>query len=397
MHIAYVCADPGVPVFGRKGASVHVREVIAALRRAGAEVDLFAARLGGATPTPLRDVRVHRITTPSGVQPADRESALLAVNAAVRADLRRRGPFDLVYERHALWAFGGMEHARATGVPGLLEVNSPLVDEQANHRTLIDRTGAEVAADRAFIAASRIIAVSRGVADHAEQRSGGRTPVTVIPNGVDPARFSPRRSRRLTDDAERRPFTVGFLGTLKPWHDLGTLMRAVARLRRRRPSARLVVVGEGPGGDALERDAARLGLTDALDARGAVDPFEVPEILAGMDVAVAPYPDLRPFYFSPLKLVEYMAAGLPVVASAVGEIDDLVEDGVTGLLYPPGDAAALETTLERLAADPLLGRRLGRAGRDRVTRERTWDEVVRQVLAMPEVKRHSADTAGVHL
>jgi len=368
---------------------------MAALRRAGAEVDLFAAHTGGEIPSPLRDVRVHRIVTPSALGPAARESALFEANASLRAELAGGGPFDLIYERHALWAFAAMEHARATDVPGLLEVNAPLVDEQQSHRTLVDRAGAELAAYRAFVAASRIIAVSRAVADYVQQRSGAGTSVTVIPNGVDPARFSPARRTPQPVDATSRPFTVGFVGTLKPWHDLATLMQAVAWLRGRRPSLRLVIVGDGPGRQVLERNAARLGLADALDVRGAVDHSDVPEILTGMDVAVAPYRDLRPFYFSPLKLVEYMAAGVPVVASSGGEIDDLVQDGVTGLLYRPGDAGSLARALERLASDPLLGNRLARAARDRVIRERTWDEVVRQILGQPEVERRSTDAGGL--
>src|SRR5690606_35992876 len=92
---------------------------------------------------------------------------------------------------------------------------------------------------------------------------------------------------------------------------------------------------------------------------GAVEPAEVPAWLARMDIAVAPYHGDQPFYFSPLKIYEYMAAGLPVVASDVGDLAALVRHGETGLLCPPGDPPALAAALARLAGDPAAARRMG--------------------------------------
>lgn len=115
---------------------------------------------------------------------------------------------------------------------------------------------------------------------------------------------------------------------------------------------------------------------------GAVGPDAVPSLLLSMDAAVAPYPDLRPFYFSPLKLYEYMAAGLAVVASRVGQVAEVVEHGRTGFLVPPGDARALSGALTRLASDRSLARGLGRAARAQVLRSHTWDAVARRILAL---------------
>jgi glycosyltransferase involved in cell wall biosynthesis len=101
-----------------------------------------------------------------------------------------------------------------------------------------------------------------------------------------------------------------------------------------------------------------------------------------MDAAVAPYPALANFYFSPLKVYEYLAAGLPVVASRLGQLERLVEHGVTGLLVPPENAAALADALERLQGDGALRARLGQAARARVLRDHTWDAVVRRILRL---------------
>jgi glycosyltransferase involved in cell wall biosynthesis len=101
-----------------------------------------------------------------------------------------------------------------------------------------------------------------------------------------------------------------------------------------------------------------------------------------MDVAVAPYPNLTRFYFSPLKVYEYMAAGLPVVASRLGQLEGLIRHGINGLLCPPGDAAALADTLAGLRADPGLRRRLGETARATVLRQHTWEAAVGHILCL---------------
>ena len=148
MRIAYVCADPGVPVFGRKGASIHVQEILRAFVRQGAAVELFAACLGGLPGPDLRAVRVRELAIPDTGDAAVREQARLAANNVFRLALAGAGPFDMVYERYALWSSAGMAYAREERVPGVLEVNAPLIDEQADYRVLIDRIGAKAVESR---------------------------------------------------------------------------------------------------------------------------------------------------------------------------------------------------------------------------------------------------------
>jgi glycosyltransferase involved in cell wall biosynthesis len=163
---------------------------------------------------------------------------------------------------------------------------------------------------------------------------------------------------------------------------LGILAEALAVLRRGGMDARLVVVGDGPGRESLQADLAARGLSAAAHLIGAVPPEHVPGWLASLDVAVAPYPQLERFYFSPLKVYEYMAAGLAVVASRVGQLERLIRHEVNGLLVPPGDAAALAAAMARLAADPALRARLGREARATVLREHTWEAVARHILRL---------------
>ncbi|MEJ7782122.1 MAG: glycosyltransferase family 4 protein [Solirubrobacteraceae bacterium] len=383
-RVAYLCADAGIPVCGSKGASVHVQAVVGTLARRGLEVELLTTRPEGERPESLRDVGLRGLPPAPKGEPAARERLAQANDAVNAARLTALGPLDLVYERYSLWSAAPLEAAHAAGVPTVLEVNAPLVDEQAEHRSLVHRHEAERSTARALAAADVIVAVSDGIAAWLDGCPEAEGRVHVISNGVDPRRFPPP-ARELRARRPGEPFTVGFVGTLKPWHGLDTLVAAFVALRERHPEARLRIVGDGPQRQAVRDALAAAGALEAAELVGAVTPAEVPGHLAAMDVAVAPYPDLRPFYFSPLKMVESMAAGLAVVASRVGALDDLVAHGATGLLCPPGDPVALAGALAELAGDPARCARMGAAGRSRVLAEHTWDAVVDRVLALAGV------------
>jgi glycosyltransferase involved in cell wall biosynthesis len=381
-RVAYISADLGVPVFGRKGCSIHVQEVIRAFRSMGMEIDLFAARPEGTPPSGLKSVVLHELPAAAGSDRAAREQAALVANDVLQAVLEREGPFDMVYERYSLWSFAGMEYARAAQVPGLLEVNAPLIEEQAQHRGLVDRASALQVAKRVFASADVLIAVSDAVKSYLEQYPAAAGRVHVIANGVNPNRFPldlPPSWPRLAGT-----FTVGFIGTLKPWHGLATLAEAFALFHRANPKSCLLIVGDGPERERFQEDLAARGVREAAYFTGSVAPEEVPGLLASMDVGVAPYPSSQGFYFSPLKVYEYLAAGLPVVASSIGQLADLIEDGVNGLLCPPGDAVALSGALARLSCDLAWRQRLGQAARAIVLRRHTWDRVVQRIVGLAE-------------
>jgi glycosyltransferase involved in cell wall biosynthesis len=132
----------------------------------------------------------------------------------------------------------------------------------------------------------------------------------------------------------------------------------------------------------MQRSLASRGLLSVTHFTGAVSPWVVPGLLASMDVAVAPYPKLASFYFSPLKVYEYMAAGLPVVASDIGQLRRELRHEATGLLVPPGGVAALAQALGRLAEDPDLRQQLGAAAREDVLRHHTWEAAAIRMLQL---------------
>ena len=385
MRVAYVCADPGIPVWGTKGASAHVRAVIRALVRRGAHVTVFATRTGGAAPADLADLEVVALPAVGAGPAAEREQRARAANAGLGAALRGAGHVDLVYERYSLWSTAGMAHAAGTpGTVGLLEVNAPLVEEQARHRALHDPEAALAAARLTLGRADAVVAVSAPVAAWATDL-GART-VAVVPNGVDVRRFGP-----VTHGVARRPFTIAFVGTLKPWHGVEHLVEAVRRIGASGDTPpHLLVVGDGPQRVGLERAVAEAGLSATTVLTGAVDPDEVPRLLAHADVGAAPYPAGGDAYFSPLKVVEYLGAGLPVVGSDVGQLPELLDEGRAGTLCPPGDVEAMAAAFVALRDDPALRARMGAHGRSLATTRHSWDAVVARSLDLVGL----ADTPG---
>ena len=385
MRIAYVCMDPGVPVFGTKGCSVHVQEIVRELDRHGAQVSVFATRAGGEQPAIFPRCETCFLVPRDAPGAAAREQQLLDLNEPLRAALAATGPFDFVYERYSLWSFAAMEYAHAAGIPALLEVNSPLIDEQAQVRHLVDRDRAYAVADRTFAAADALLAVSQEVASYLATWPSARGRIHVVMNGVDADRVRPgmARNARAPDDA----FTIGFVGTLKPWHGLGMLVEAFGLVRRSAPACRLLVVGTGPEEERLAADLRKRGLLDRSRLTGAVPPQQVPAFLASMDVAVAPAREDAPFYFSPLKIFEYMAAGLPIVAARIGQIPEIVHDHVNGLLCAPGDGHEMAAAIDRVRRDPALGARLGGAARASVLQSHTWAHTVDRILHLARTCR----------
>jgi glycosyltransferase involved in cell wall biosynthesis len=384
MRIAYICADPGVPVFGQKGCSIHVQEILRSLLKLGHQVSLFAIRLGDEPPADLAKIDVYRLPPiPKGEQ-SMREKVALAVNPDLKLELELAGSFDLIYERYSLWSYSGMEYAQAKGIPGILEVNAPLIEEQAKHRGLIYRNSAEGVAQRVFTAASQIVAVSAPIKNYLTNYVNPEK-VHVIPNGVNCERFASTLLPTFPNNSET--FVVGFVGSLKPWHGLAILTDAFTRLHQRVPQARLLIVGNGPEREKIEADLLARNLQSAVHFTGAVAPEQIPGLLASMNVAVAPYPEHTDFYFSPLKVYEYMAAGLPVVTSSIGQLTELIEDGFNGILCPPGDARALANALEILWHSPELAISLGNAARHHVLQHHTWDAIASQILTLANVNQ----------
>jgi glycosyltransferase involved in cell wall biosynthesis len=182
--------------------------------------------------------------------------------------------------------------------------------------------------------------------------------VHIVHCGVDPAEFSPRSH-------SARGYRLLFTGRLAAVKGLPILLDAVSRLTPHHPAIELALAGDGPDRAALERQAAELGIADRVRFLGYQSSDQVRALLQETDVFVLPS-------FAegvPVVLMEAMASGVPVVATRVAGITELVADGGSGYVVPPGDVAALVASIDALLSDPALRARFGAAGRAAVERE----------------------------
>ena len=389
MRIAYLLPDPGIPVGGVKGASVHVGEITRAFARAGHDVLLVAMRAAGPAPDGVELVVLD--PGPLGRGPGSDAGRIAAVErflADAEPAIRAFGP-DLLVERLSLFAGGGTDLARRLGVPRLVEINAPVTAERAGYQGIADVVAGEMLERRALDGA-HAVAVSPPLAGWA--RSRGVAQVTVVPNGVDVERFAPdpdgaadvRRGLGL-EGAQ----VVGFAGSLKAWHGVDALLRAAALLADRRPQLRLLIVGDGPERARLE-DVAAATLPGRVRFAGAVPSTAMPAHLATFDVATAPY--IMPasgvgFYFSPLKVVEAMAAARVVVASRFDPIEDLLAGW--GRLVPPGDPVALAEAIAGALDDP-RSPSLAAGARRRAVSTHAWSAVASRMLAAAPLRSSAA-------
>ncbi|AKK05714.1 glycosyltransferase [Corynebacterium mustelae] len=355
MNIAYVSVDPGIPVFGTKGASVHIQEVVREMLARGHNVTVFTTKRGADVPADLTDLDVVEIPVAKD-DAAAREQA--QIDASTRfIELISAGNFDLIYERYSLFSTVIAESA----LPGILEVNAPLIDEQRTHRELVSEDYAYTALKNQVKAAAATICVSVPVRQWVVDHTHTETAFTVA-NGVNVNRIHPQEI-----DPSKAPVVI-FVGTLKPWHGVSVLLEAAAQATR---PWQLRIIGDGPERENLTKKATELGLD--VEFCGAIAPEEMPSYLAGASIGVAPYPENQE-YFSPLKVYEYMAAGLAVVASEIGQIPKVL-DGV-GVLVPPSDSDALAQAIDALAHSPELTAHYGQLARERALEKHSWASVV---------------------
>ena len=286
---------------------------------------------------------------------------------------------EFVWQRHELFATAGLDLAKVLGRPSVVFAPATKVWESNRWGTtrpgwgrLVERWG-----ERPVLTAADVLACgSAEVAEHAVRMGVHEARIIVTPTGVDLDLFEAsvaEREHRRTELGLQGRFVVGWVGSFRPFHSIDQAVRAVAGL----PGASLLLVGDGPQRPEIEDLAARLDVH--LVCTGTVAHHQLPALLSAMDVGLVLAPADGAFHSSPLKLGEYLAAGLPVIAPAVETVTSRLTNGVNALLVEPNDLPELRNALERLRADPELAARLGVQARQEAVARWSWDEQVRRV------------------
>jgi glycosyltransferase involved in cell wall biosynthesis len=228
---------------------------------------------------------------------------------------------------------------------------------------------------RAVAAADAVVTITHALAEEVRARFAPPCPVEVIPDAADPGVF-----REVTVPG---PARAVYLGQLMPWKGVDVLLRALAQL----PALSALVIGGREGADPrrqeLEHLARELGVAERVEWTGWLPPDRAWSRLRRGDIGVVPTRagGSQELSTSPLKLFEYLACGLPVVASDLPALREVIRDGVNGLLFSEGDAQALAAALARLAADPAERTRLGSEAR-KGAEERSWAARAERIRAL---------------
>jgi glycosyltransferase involved in cell wall biosynthesis len=363
VRIVYVASDQRVP--GRTGGSVHVLEVARGLAARGHEVHVVVHREAGRPDEDSGDgVFWHRVAW----RP-DHRLFRFRARAAVEGIVRSVRPQALM-ERYYNFGGEGILAAERSAIPSLLEVNSPVVDHPGSVKAALDAMALvrplRRRRERLCRAATALVApLVEIVPDFA------RAKTVKVSWGANVDAFHPSRRRAGTRAALGVPdgaAAVLFSGSFRPWHGVPVLEAAARRLADRADLYFLLA-----GGPAAAAGAGYRGRR-----LGSLAYEKMPELVASADVGVAPYDTRRlrqlrlGFYWSPLKIFEYMASGLPTVTIPRAPLDEIVRAEREGLHFREGDEADLARVLERLAADAALRARLGAQARARVVESYSW-------------------------
>jgi glycosyltransferase involved in cell wall biosynthesis len=285
-----------------------------------------------------------------------------------------------VWQRHELFHVAGLELARALGCPSVLFVPAPLVWESAQWGvrrpgwgSWLERHGEQPA----LRGADLIACGSEMVAEWVRHLGVQEDRILITPTGVDLDLFAerpdpgPTRRRLGLDDR----FVIGWVGSFRRFHALEQAVDVAAGI----DGAALLMVGDGPERPKVEQLARNRGVVSVFT--GTVPFLELPAYRSAMDVALVLAERDGAFHYSPLKLAEYLAAGLPVIAPRLAQCSERLRDGVDALLVAPGDTRALGEALEYLREDPSARAALGRHARAAAEAGWSWDQQVRRILS----------------
>jgi glycosyltransferase involved in cell wall biosynthesis len=286
---------------------------------------------------------------------------------------------EFVWQRHDLFHDAGIQLARQLDVPSVLFVPAVVVWESQQWEVarpgwshLLERFGEQPA----LRSADLIACGSDLVAEQVRRLGADEQRMIVTPSGADLNLFGklPDRDRVRAELRLTNRFVIGWVGSFRKFHALDQAVEALAGLE----GATLLLVGDGPERARVRELGRESGV--AIRLTGTVPYQQIPKYLAAMDVALVLGSPDQPFHYSPLKLAEYLAAGLPVVAPNVAQLHDRLTDGLDAMLVPLGDASALAGALKQLRDDPDLRGRLSEAARESARRNWSWDSEMRRIL-----------------
>ncbi len=391
MRIAYLM-QAGVPEVRQppfSGPANHVREVFCRLQELGHQVRLLA--FYGQQAWLSDDLESF---TPLPVPLMDRGPLRLLERAVRRVQWELKLPYvaffdslrflyacrqalagyDLLYERMGWMGYAGALASRLLGTPLVLEVNG-------DHLTEFEALGIAPRGVQRWLSwaltrwaarrATHVVATGDGWARKFIERWGvSPNSVSVIENGSHFVELLAREDLQAFRPDDNPRVTAVYIGAFEPWHGLDVLIRAVARVIQQQAPLRLDLIGGGTEEQVLMRLVQELALDDTVSFAGFLPPAEITDYLRRADIGLSPY--CGRVEYSGLKLLDYKAAGLAVIASGADGEPAVIEPGRTGLIVLPCDEQALCRALIQLVQDAETRKRMGRQARHEAEARHSW-------------------------
>jgi glycosyltransferase involved in cell wall biosynthesis len=364
----------------KDGQYVHLEELVGALREAGHEVVLVGPR-AVATESFGADaglVAVLKRSLPRALyEVLELGYSVVAYGRLVTAILRHRP--DGIYERYNLFSPAGVWARRLFRLPLLLEVNAPLYEERKRFGGIALDGLASWSERMTWRGADRVLPVTRVLAERVRQAGVPAAQIIVVPNGIDRRKFRAGLSR---DEARAHlrldgKLVLGFVGFMREWHGLDRVIDILAD--HGEPHWHLLLVGDGPVRESLVEHARARNVVDRVTITGVVEREHIASHVRAFDVALQP---AVVEYASPLKLIEYLAAGLAIVAPDTPNIRELLDHGQNGLLFSLEDRDSFTRAVLTACHDAALRSRLGSAAAATIERRGlTWEANARCVIA----------------
>jgi len=278
---------------------------------------------------------------------------------------------ELVYERFAFFCRVGLTISRRFKVPLFLEVNYTTTTPLFRAKSKLFLPLARRIERECFMAADALFVVSSFLRDGLISMGIPTEKIFLTPNAVDEKVFAARADGAAVRSeyafGERK--VIGYVGAFFPWHGLDFLLDTIRLLEKTRDDMCVFLVGNGPMENVLREYAVRQQIKTPLIFAGTIPYEKLPAYIAAMDVCVLPDSNN---YGSPMKLFEYMAGGRPALAPKLSPMEDVVTDGVNGVLFPARDGNAFAACLEKLLDSPDLRQRIGDAGRRSIEEHHYW-------------------------
>lgn len=374
------------------GQAVHIEEMIGALRSLGHEVRVVAPSFGktpglrGQMGSENKWIKYIKVATPRAVY----ELLELAYSLVAYRQLRQAVEVfqpDFIYERYNLFLMAGLMLKKRMGIPMVLEVNSPLVYERSFHSGGLSlKRLAEWSEGTVWRGADVVLPVTRVLAEHVMGRGVASRRISAIPNGINATSFSSAPSPDVAKATLglQGKLVLGFTGFVREWHGMDRVLDWMA-VPRTPSKTHLLVVGDGPVREQLERQARRLGLNERITFTGVVHRDQVSSYVAAFDIALQPA--VTP-YASPLKLMEYLVMGKAIVAPDAPNLKEILSNGINALLFDHTRGGSFEEVLTALCVDQDLRFRLAREAKETINKlDLTWLGNARRVVSLVESLR----------